>query len=151
MKRLLLTIVLCSIAFISYAQKPETYEKLKAYPKGVTIIEITTSDSTEAAYNKMAMLVMDYGFNLENSDRSLLYFNTKPTSLGRHAYKAKLNVRVKKVDNATMIIIKGDALSGNFVFPSSNDHRKDVPSSSFAHMFEIAEQYEGGAITVRKE
>ena len=150
MKKLLL-ILLFALPLVASAQKPETYQKLKDYPKGVTVIEITTSDSTVAAYNKIATLVMDYGFNLENSDKSLLYFSTEPTSVGRLAFRTKLNVRVKRVDKGTMVIMKGDALSGNYKFPASNDHRKDVPSSGFAQMLEIAEQYQGGTITVRKE
>jgi len=152
MRKLFQISVLLIISSAIYGQKPETFEKLLNYEKGATIVIITTSDTIDQAFNKIGSIVMDYGFNIENSDRNLYFMNTEYTSIGRYSFKSKLMIRVKRQDNITKIIIKGESANGRFKFPAGNYYRKrELPSICFAQMFEIAELYDNGTISVAKE
>jgi hypothetical protein len=150
------TMILLSLPLIIFGQKTETYEKLKSYDKEATLIIIVTDDTIDLAYNKIATYVMDYGFALENSDKSLFYFNTKPMLMldgfKRYSFENKINVRLKQQGNQTKIIIKGEVNNSPYKFPAANLHNKDlVQTICFAQMFEIAEMYENGIFSVEFE
>jgi hypothetical protein len=133
-------------------QKDDTFEKLKSYTKGANVVIITTSDNIDQAFSKIGSLILDYGLIIENSDKSLYYLNTEYTSLNKYSFQTKINVRLKTQDNFTIIIIKGEALSGQFKFTPANNYKKgQVTSVCFAQMFELAETYSNGTITVENE
>jgi hypothetical protein len=135
-----------------YGQKDETFEKLKSYTKGANVVIISTSDNIDEAFGKIASLIMDYGLNIENSDKNLYYLNTEFSSLNNYAFQTKMNVRLKTENNLTKIIIKGEALSGQFKFAPANNYKKgQVTSVCFAQMFEIAEKYSNGTVTAENE
>jgi len=152
MKKLFQTICIVLFTSITFGQKPETFDKLLNYEKGAKIVIVTTSDSIDQAFNKIALIIMDYGFNIENSDKTFYYLNTEYTEVGKYSISSKLSVRVKRQDNSTKIIIKGESANMGFKIPAGNYYRKkELPSICFAQMFEIAELYENGVISVAKE
>lgn len=152
MKEKLLFICSLLLALNTFSQKPETFEKLASYEYGVNVIVISTSDSIELAFNKIAMILMDYGFGIENSDRALFYLNTELSSVGKYSFDSKISLRLKTQNDTTRIIIKGDAYSGGFKFRGANmQKKKQVPGICFAQMFEVAELYGNGIISVEKD
>lgn len=72
--------------FLCAAQSPETFLKLKELPKGDTDVIIKTTDDLDLAFKKMAMLVMDYGFTIANSDKELYFMNTEEASVNDYMF-----------------------------------------------------------------
>ncbi len=138
---LVLTVFLCS------AQSPETFLKLKELPKGDTDVIIKTTDDLDLAFKKMAMLVMDYGFTIANSDKELYFMNTEEASVNDYMFKTRVSIRMKKLDEGTQITLKGTGINGTFNFEAINKHRKDVPNTVFAQLYEIAIGYSGGTVS----
>lgn len=142
---LILTISPC------FSQSDEILVKCKSLPKGATVVTISTPDSVNVAFKKIASLILDYGFTIANSDKELYYLNTDFASIGGYSFETKINVRLKPLNSGgTSILLKGEADSG-FIFQACNYQRKDVPSRAFAHMIAVATLYENGEISATTE
>lgn len=146
---IVLIMMLCAVEAV--AQQPATFQKLKELPKGSNEIIITTTDSIDLAFKKISMLVMDYGLTIANSDKDLYFINTDAVPLNNYMFSTKASVRLKVIASGTSIILKGTGKNGVYEFQSENYHRKDVPNTVFAQLYEIATGYEGGTITTQKK
>lgn len=136
----------------SFGQTDETLNSLKNYPKGVNTIYVDTPDSITLAYQKIAGLLLDYGFEIEKSDNLLFYITTEFSVVGGSFFHTQVKARLKQTSSGgTQIILKANGGNGGFLYPAVNFHRKDVPNSAFAIMLEVAKNYPMASISTAKE
>jgi len=116
-------------------------------------IYILTNDEPEDAYRRIAQIITDHGYTIENSDPTLLIFNTeyKMDSIagGMMSFSMNINVSVRNEDNNDSIIKLTAKWSRNGSTPKKiyNDGSKlDVRTKGWETLTSIAESYQNTTI-----
>jgi len=150
MKKIIYLFLLIFLSTSIYSQNKETITKLKALEKNANNVIITTTDTIDSAFKKMANIVLDKGFEIEKSDKDLYYLVTAFKSDPNYSFESRISLRLKKVGDTIQIILKGEVQNGGYKFEAVNSRFKTVISVGFAQLFEIAESYTNGYVTVVK-
>jgi hypothetical protein len=158
-------LLLACLLFATYPVMAQTssangQEASQPFKKANAVV-ITTPDSLDTAYKKIAQAILEAGYTIDRADKELHFINTKARPIARMGLQESLQASLKPGAGGSVIL-----LSGTFASPSmaamsplmagdSKVEYKGMKGSPIMACWEelqrVARLYQGGALTYKQQ